>query len=241
MITHDVVSRADWVAARRALLVKEKELTRQRDELSRLRRALPWEAVEKDYAFEGPDGTRTLSELSEGRSQLVVYHMMSAGPRGETPCSNCSFWVDGFSGVVPHLNDRDVTLVVVSRAAASLLQAHAKRMGWTFPVLSSASTDFNFDYHVSFTPEQLESGRAEYNYTEYGWRMPDAPGVSVFARGPDGGVFHTYSCYARGLDTLNTAFQYLDLVPKGRNEDGLPFPLDWVRYHDEYQHAARAS
>jgi predicted dithiol-disulfide oxidoreductase (DUF899 family) len=241
MNTHDVVSSEEWVTARRALLVKEKELTRLRDQLSRQRRELPWEAVEKEYVFDGPDGARTLPELFDGRSQLVVYHMMAVGPRGESPCSNCSFWADSFSGIIPHLNDRDVTLVVISRAPAATLQAHGKRMGWTFPLPSSASSDFNFDYHVSFTPEQLESGPVEYNYAPYRWRMPDAPGVSVFARGADGRVYHTYSCHARGLDTLNDAFQYLDLVPKGRNEEGLAFSLDWVRYHDEYPHLVGAS
>lgn len=235
MMTHDVVPSEKWIAARKTLLAKEKELTRMRDQLSQLRRELPWEAVEKEYRFDGPNGTQTLSELFEGRSQLIVYHMMAVGPTGETPCRHCSFWADSFSGLIPHLNDRDVTLVVISRASLSELQPFAQRMGWTFPLLSSANTDFNFDFDVAFRPEELETGEALYNYAPYEWSMPETPGVSVFAKGPDGTVFHTYSCYSRGLDTLNNAFQYLDLVPKGRNEDGLEYSLAWVRYHDEYE------
>jgi predicted dithiol-disulfide oxidoreductase (DUF899 family) len=234
MTTRDVVSSPEWIEARKTLLAKEKELTRMRDQLSQLRRELPWELVEKDYAFDGPNGTQTLSELFEGRSQLIVYHMMSVGPAGETPCRLCSFWADSFNGITPHLNDRDLTFAVISRASLAELQQFAQRMGWTFPLLSSANTDFSFDLGVAFRPEELENGEATYNYGTYEFPLPDAPGVSVFAKTPDGKVFHTYSCYARGLDTLNNAFQYLDLVPKGRNEDGLDFSLSWVRYHDEY-------
>jgi len=233
MKSNEVVSHEEWVSARKALLVKEKELTHQRDQLSQLRRELPWEAVEKDYSFEGPDGPVTLSELFEGRDQLIVYHMMAVGISGETPCRLCSFWADSFNGITPHLNDRDVTLVVVSRAPLSELKKHAKRAGWTFPMVSSAETDFNLDYHVWFRPEDIENGTIDYNYGDQ-HPLPDAPGVSVFAKGPDGKAFHTYSTYGRGIDTLNEAFQYLDLVPKGRNEEGLDFSLAWVRYSDEY-------
>jgi predicted dithiol-disulfide oxidoreductase (DUF899 family) len=233
MKSNEVVSHEEWVSARKALLVKEKELTHQRDQLSQLRRELPWEPAEKDYSFEGPDGAVTLSELFEGRDQLIVYHMMAVGISGETPCRLCSFWADSFNGITPHLNDRDVTLVVASRAPLSELKKHAKRAGWTFPMVSSAETDFNLDYHVWFRPEDIENGTIDYNYGDQ-HPLPDAPGVSVFAKGPDGKAFHTYSTYGRGIDTLNDAFQYLDLVPKGRNEEGLDFSLAWVRYSDEY-------
>lgn len=236
MIPNAVVSRDEWVAARKELLTQEKALTRERDRLSQLRRELPWEVVEKEYVFDTPDGRRSLSDLFEGRSQLVVYHMMAKGPLG-SPCPVCSFWADSFTGIIPHLNDRDVTLVVISRAPLELLQAHKRRMGWPVLMASSESSDFNADYGVYFTEEQLQ-GEVEYNYARGKWPLQHLPGVSVFARGDDGQVFHTYSTYARGLDALNNTYQYLDLVPKGRNEDGLPAPVAWIRYHDEYQQRA---
>jgi predicted dithiol-disulfide oxidoreductase (DUF899 family) len=231
--TNEVVSHEAWVSARKVLLIKEKELTRQRDQLSRLRRELPWEAVEKDYIFEGSNGAVTLAELFDGREQLIVYHMMAVGGSGEKPCRLCSFWADSFNGITPHLNDRDVALVVISRAPLAELQERANRARWTFPLVSSADSDFNFDYNVSFRPEDIESKAMNYNYGDQ-FPLPNAPGVSVFAKGSDGTLFHTYSTYGRGIDTLNDAFQYLDLVPKGRNEDGLDYPLAWVRYSDEY-------
>jgi predicted dithiol-disulfide oxidoreductase (DUF899 family) len=233
MKSNDVVSHEEWVSARKKLLVREKEMTRQRDQLSQLRRELPWEAVERDYVFEGPNGPATLAELFDGRDQLIVYHMMAVGVGGETPCRICSFWADSFNGITPHLNDRDVTLVVVSRAPLTELQKRAKQAGWTFPMISSEKTDFNLDYHVGFRPEDIENGTTDYNYGDQ-FQLPDAPGVSVFAKGSGDKVFHTYSTYGRGIDTLNDAYQYLDLVPKGRNEDGLAFPVEWVRYSDEY-------
>jgi predicted dithiol-disulfide oxidoreductase (DUF899 family) len=240
MKTNDIVSHEKWVSARKALLVKEKKLTRERDTLSKLRRELPWEAVGNDYVFDGPNGKVTLAELFDGNDQLIVYHMMGVGVGGETPCRLCSFWADSFNGITPHLSDRDVTLVVVSRAPFAELEKHARRARWTFPIASSAKNDFNFDYHVSFHSEDIENGTMDYNYGDQ-FPNDDAPGVSVFAKGPDGTVFHTYSTYGRGIDTLNDAFQYLDLVPKGRNEEGLGFSLQWVRYSDEYGTRAASS
>lgn len=236
MIPHAVVSRDEWVAARKELLVQEKALTRERDRLSRLRRELPWEAVEKEYVFDTVDGGKSLSDLFEGRSQLIVYHMMAKGPLG-SPCPVCSFWADSFSGIGPHLNDRDVTLVVISRAPLELLEAHKRRLRWPFQMVSSADSEFNSDYGVYFTEEQIQ-GEVEYNYARQAGRLQHVPGVSVFARGDGGRVFHTYSTYSRGLDALNNAYQYLDLVPKGRNEEGMPVPVAWIRYHDEYAQAA---
>ena len=228
---HRVVSREEWVAARTALLAEEKEFTRRRDELSRRRRGLPWERVDKAYTFDAPSGRVSLADLFDKRSQLVVYHFMfnPAGPEG---CKHCSFWADNFNGVVVHLNHRDVTLVGVSRAPLAKLEAFKKRMGWSFPWVSSGDGDFNYDFHVSFRPAELQSG-AVYNYVR-GEVMPDREGISVFYNDPQGTIYHTYSTYARGIDLMNTAYNYLDLVPKGRDEAGLPNPQAWVRYHDRY-------
>ena len=227
---HPVVSPEEWLAARRALLAKEKEFTRLRDELGRQRRELPWEEVVKPYAFTGPEGRETLAQLFEGRSQLVIYHFMFA-PGARAGCAHCSFWADSFDPNVIHLAHHDVTLVAVSRAPYEQLAAYRRRMGWRFKWVSSADSDFNFDHQASFTPEQVASGRAMYNYTLQNPGGPDREGVSVFHQ--DGGrIFHTYSAYARGIDMLNAAYHYLDLTPKGRNEEGrVQF---WVRRHDEY-------
>ena len=233
MQPHKIVSRDEWRAARLALLAEEKELTRRRDRLNEARRALPWERVDKDYAFDGPDGTQSLAELFDGRSQLVVYHFMFA-PEADVPCKSCSFWADNFNGIVAHLNQRDVTFVAVSRAPLAKLRAFAKRLGWTFKWLSSGGSDFNYDFNVSFRPDDLAGGTAVYNYGPTGMRMADLPGISVFFKDDSGAVFHTYSCYARGLDMMNTAYHYLDLVPKGRDEDGLSFSMAWVNFRDRY-------
>jgi predicted dithiol-disulfide oxidoreductase (DUF899 family) len=233
MTSHQVVSHEEWTEARKALLAREKEFTRLRDELSRARRDLPRERVEKDYVFEGPNGRETLADLFDDRSQLVVYHFMF-GPDWEKPCESCSFWADNFNGIIPHLNQRDVTFVAISRAPLEKLQARAKRMGWTFKWVSSLGNDFNFDYGVSFTPEQVASGEIPYNYGKHKAHGSEMPGISVFFKDEAGRIFHTYSCFARGLDMLNTAYHYLDLVPKGRDEDGLPFTMNWVRLRDEY-------
>jgi predicted dithiol-disulfide oxidoreductase (DUF899 family) len=233
MESHRVVSRNQWTEARKALLAKEKEFTRLRDQLSRERRELPWVRVDKEYAFEGASGKKTLTELFEGRGQLIVYHFMF-DPSWEEGCPSCSFWADNFSGIIVHLNQRDVSLVAISRAPFAQLAVFQKRMGWSFEWVSSFGTDFNTDYHVSSTPEQLAQGEVLYNYAPRKTSMSELPGISVFCKAPDGTIFHTYSCYARGLDMLNVAYHYLDLVPKGRDEEGLSRPMAWVRYHDAY-------
>ena len=230
---HPVVSREEWLAARIAFLAKEKEFTRLRDELGRQRRALPWVKVDKPYVFDGPAGKETLADLFGKRSQLVVYHFMFS-PDWDAGCKSCSFWADNFNGIGVHLAARDVSMVAISHAPLAKLAAFQKRMGWGFKWLSSFGSDFNFDYGVSFTPEMLRGEGAPYNYTKRETRQTELPGVSVFAKTPDG-VFHTYSTYTRGIDLLNAAYNYLDLVPKGRDEDALDFTQAWVRYHDAYE------
>jgi predicted dithiol-disulfide oxidoreductase (DUF899 family) len=229
-----VTSPAQWVAARRALLTKEKEFTRLRDEISRQRRELPWERVEKRYVFEGPSGKETLADLFEGRSQLVVYHFMF-GPDWVEGCQSCSLLADHFDGSVPHLNARDVTFVVISRAPLSQIEAFKKRMGWKFKWVSSYRTDFNFDYQAAFTKEEKAKGEVYYNYTMQNFPPDEAPGVSVFYKDEAGEVFHTYSTYGRGLDILVGAYNFLDMAPKGRDEEGLAFSMAWVRHHDKYE------
>ena len=228
---HRVVSHDEWLAARAAFLAKEKEFSRLRDELSRERRELPWEAVTGNYSFEGPTGKQTLAELFDGRSQLVVYHFMFH-PDWDAGCKHCSFWADNFDRIVVHLNHRDVTMIAVSRAPYAKLAAYRQRMGWSFKWVSSLESDFNFDYGVSFTPEELESKQAFYNFAVQNPGHPEREGASVFYRDSDGKIFHTYSTYARGIDMVNTAYHYLDLVPKGRDEGGRN--QFWVRRHDEY-------
>jgi predicted dithiol-disulfide oxidoreductase (DUF899 family) len=225
-------TREKWLAQRLELLAQEKELNRRRDELAAARRRLPWVPVERDYRFEGADGTRTLAELFDGCSQLAVYHFMF-GPDWEEGCPSCSFWADNYDGVTTHLAHRDVRLVAVSRAPYATLAAYRDRMGWSFPWYSSDDNGFNVGFHVSFTAEQQERG-AEYNYAPSPNPPEEAPGLSVFASDGSGAVFHTYSTYARGLDPFNTAYQLLDLVPKGRDEDGLPWSMAWLRRHDAY-------
>ena len=232
MTEHEVVQHDEWIEARKALLAKEKEFTRRRDELSRQRRELPWEAVDKEYVFDGPDGKQTLAELFDGRSQLVVYHFMF-GPDDEVGCAHCSFWADSFDTNVVHLNARDVTFVAVSRAPLAKLVPYKERLGWSFKWVSSSETDFNFDYAVSFTPEQQASG-AFYNYRTEPVNGSEREGVSVFYKDESGSVFHTYSTHARGIDLLNAAYNYLDLVPKGRDEEARQVQY-WVRRRDEYE------
>jgi len=234
MAEHITVSHEEWLAARRKLLEEEKALTRQRDALARRRREMPWEQVEKDHQFEGPQGRRSLADLFDGRSQLIVYHFM-LGPDWEAGCKSCSFWADNFNGIDIHLAHRDVTLAAISRAPYPKIAAFKQRMGWSFAWYSSFGDDFNYDFKVSFEPADLKSGDVEYNFETRKLRMDEMPGVSVFARNEAGEIFHTYSCYARGLDTLNGAYQLLDLTPKGRDEDGLPFSMSWVRHHDRYE------
>jgi predicted dithiol-disulfide oxidoreductase (DUF899 family) len=232
MSEHQVVNADEWFVARKELLAREKEFTRLRDELSRRRRELPWEPVEKEYVFEGADGRRMLSELFDGRSQLVVYHFMFA-PDWDEGCKSCSFWADNFDPNVVHLKARDVTLVAVSRAPYRKLAAYRDRMGWTFPWFSSSGSDFNADFGVAFTAGEQERAGA-YNYGSLTPHGADREGASVFAKAADGRVFHTYSTYSRGIDLLNAAYNYLDLVPKGRGEDD-GRPQSWVRRHDEYK------
>ena len=229
MNKHDVVEHDEWIAARKALLEQEKEFTKLRDDLSRQRRELPWERVEKEYEFEGPDGKESLADIFDARSQLVVYHFMF-GPDDDVGCKSCSFWADNFNPNVVHLQARDVTLGAVSRARYDKLAAYRKRMGWSFKWLSSAGSDFNFDYGVSFTPE--DESRPVYNYGSLSPNMSEREGMSVFLKDDGGNVFHTYSSHARGIDLLNAAYNYLDLVPKGRDEDGRG--QYWVRRRDEY-------
>ena len=231
---HKVVSSEEWLAARKAFLAKEKEFTRLRDELSRQRRELPWVRIDKTYVFDGPDGKESLSDLFAGRGQLLVYHFMF-GPDWKEGCPSCSFWADNYNGIVAHLEHRDVSLVAISRAPLERLDAYKKRMGWSFKWVSSLGNDFNRDFAVSFTPEDLKQGGNNYNFATTRFSGEEAPGASVFVRGDDGGIYRSYSCYARGLDMLNGAYHLLDLVPKGRDEQGLPYPMAWVRRHDKYE------
>jgi len=231
--THPVVSRAAWLEARRQLLAREKAFTRERDQLSAERRALPWVRVEKDYVFDTPRGKQTLAELFDGCSQLIVYHLMF-GPDWQDPCKSCSFWADNFNGISVHLRHRDVTLIAISSAPLDRLEAFKRRMDWTFAWVSSDGSDFNHDYHVTFALDELAAGEITYNYAPMKTSMTELPGISVFYRGASGAVFHTYSCYARGLDMMNGAYHYLDLVPKGRDEEGMRPHMQWVRLHDSY-------
>lgn len=230
-----IVSPDEWLVARKQHLAKEKELTRLRDELSRERRELPWVRVEKNYLFEGPKGKETLSDLFDNRSQLVVYHFMFK-PGWEEGCRSCSFLADHIDGAIVHLAHRDVTMIAISRAPYPQIERFKQRMGWRFKWVSSYETDFNTDHHVSFTKDDIARGNINYNYQE----RPDpeaegeAPGASVFCKDQSGAIYHTYSAYARGLDILVGTYNYLDLVPKGRDEDGFAFTMAWVRHHDRY-------
>jgi predicted dithiol-disulfide oxidoreductase (DUF899 family) len=228
---HAVVSHEKWLTARTSFLAKEKDLTMLRDELSRQRRELPWELVDKNYIFDGPNGKQSLTELFDGRSQLIVYHFMY-DPSWDAGCPHCSFWADNFNGIIMHLNHRDVTMIAVSHATYGKLAAYEKRMGWNFKWVSSFGTDFNFDYHVSFTPEEVANKKAFYNYATQDPGGTEHAGYSAFYKDSTGTVFHTYSAYSRGIDIVNTAYNYLDLAPKGRDEGSRN--QYWVRRHDEY-------
>jgi predicted dithiol-disulfide oxidoreductase (DUF899 family) len=230
---HEVVSPKEWIAGRKELLRKEKEFTKLRDELSQQRREMPWERVEKQYVFDGPNGKETFADLFDGRSQLIVYHFMF-GPGWEQGCPSCSFLADHFDGSLVHLANRDVTLVVVSRAPLAQIEAFKNRMGWRFQWVSSFGNDFNRDYHVSFAKEEMAKGKVSYNYDMVEFPSEEGPGASVFYKNDAADIFHTYSAYARGLDILVGAYNFLDLVPKGRDEEGLAFSMSWVRHHDRY-------
>jgi predicted dithiol-disulfide oxidoreductase (DUF899 family) len=228
---HPVSTREAWIAARRELLAEEKQFTAQREQLSARRRALPWLRLTQRYDFQGPKGPCTLSDLFGERSQLVVYHLMFA-PEWDAACTSCSFWADNFERNVVHLAHRDVSFAAISRAPVAKLGAYAARMRWSFPWVSSGESSFNFDFGVSFSEAQLRSQELLYNYGTIKPRRSDLPGISVFYKDADGSIFHTYSCYSRGIDMMNTAYHYLDLVPNGRDEaDGI---MHWLRRHDEY-------
>jgi predicted dithiol-disulfide oxidoreductase (DUF899 family) len=237
-VDHKMVSHQDWVQARRALLVREKEFTHAREAMAEKLRELPWERVEKEYVFEGENGKVTLSDLFAGRSQLIVYHFMF-GPEWTEGCPGCSFTADHIDGPNQHLSHHDVTLLCVSHAPYSNLAAYKKRMGWHFPWVSSQDSDFNYDYGVSFTKEQLDKSELPYNYTlitEKRYQSEELPGLSVFCKDPSGAIFHTYSTYARGLDSIIGANHFLDLTPKGRNERGPDGKMGgWVKRHDQYE------
>ena len=230
--TAKIVPPAEWLAARKELLDKEKEFTRLRDELSRQRRQMPWEKVEKQYVFDGPAGKETLADLFDGRNQLIIYHFMF-GPGWKEGCPSCSFLADGFDSAALHMAQRDTTLTVVSRATLPEIEGFKKRMGWRFKWLSSFGSDFNYDYQVSVAKDEQVDGKVYYNYSLTNFPSEERPGASVFYN-KDGEIFHTYSAYARGLDTMLNAYNFLDLTPKGRDEAGLPYPMAWVRHHDRY-------
>ena len=229
MTKPEIVSREQWLSARKALLAEEKELVRQRDALAAKRRALPMVRVDKPYVFEGPEGKLSLRDLFGGRSQMIIYHFM-LGPDAEVGCKSCSLLADTFDGASRHLPARDISFVVVSRAQLPNIQRFQNRMGWTFRWLSSFESDFNFDYGVSFREGDTE---ATYNYAPSTFGPGEAPGLSVFLRDGDD-VFHTYSTYARGLDPLIATYSFIDLTPLGRNEQDLPYGMAWVRHHDSY-------
>jgi predicted dithiol-disulfide oxidoreductase (DUF899 family) len=232
---HKVVAHEAWVAARKELLRKEKEFTKLRDRLNQARRDLPWEKVEKQYTFDGPDGKETLAQLFAGKSQLLVWHFMF-GPDWKDGCSHCSFWADTFNANIVHLRQRDTTMIAISRAPLSKIEPFRKRMGWAFKWVSSAETDFNFDYQASARPEELKAGEVLYNYEVIKPFSDQLHGASAFYKDETGDVYHTYSTYARGVDMLNGAYQYLDLTAKGRDEDWSgKDPSGWVRHHDRYE------
>jgi predicted dithiol-disulfide oxidoreductase (DUF899 family) len=234
---HQIASQEAWIEARRALLLKEKELTRLRDQLSAERRELPWVRIDKKYAFEGPNGTEGLADLFAGRSQLVIKHFM-LGPGWKDTCVGCSFESDHIDGVVVHLEHHDVSYVAVSRAPYPEIAAVQQRMGWRFKWLSSFGGDFNYDFNVSFTPEQIAAGKATYNYRAGATPMEEMSGRSVFYKDETGAVFHTYSSFARGGEVMLSTYALLDMTPKGRNEKSNL--ADWVKLHDRYEPAAES-
>ena len=232
---HRVVSKKEWITSREALLVKEKKFTRLHDELNRQRRELPWVKLEKEYVFDGPTGKVTLADLFCRKSQLIVYHFMF-GPGWKEGCAHCSFWTDHYDAAALHLPARDTNLVLISHAPWKVIAPFKKRMGWRLQWLSSFGTDFNFDLHVSFTPQQIKSGVLPYNYTKFKMKIDELQGVSAFYQDKKGDIYHTYSSYARGIDLLNTTYNLLDLTAKGRDENP-DATQDWVRYHDKYKGA----
>lgn len=234
MTPTNISSRQDWLVARKELLAREKRHTREQDAIAAARRALPWVRVDKTYVFDAEAGKMTLADLFGGRPQLVVYHFMF-GPDWQEGCKSCSFWADSFNGLEPHLNDRDIAFVAISRAPLSMLAPFKKRMAWRFDWVSSYPNDFNADFHVSFGSDHRPENPVTYNFQDNTfYPMDEAHGISVFARGDDGSIFHTYSTYGRGLDAANAAYSYIDMTPKGRNEPAQGNPMAWVRHHDKY-------
>jgi predicted dithiol-disulfide oxidoreductase (DUF899 family) len=231
--SHPVVSPSEWLAARRRLLEQEKDFTRRRDELAARRRELPWTRVEKPYRFVARNGPQSLGDLFGPCSQLIVYHFMF-DPTWTEGCKSCSFLADHYAPAVVHLRHRDVSLVTVSRAPLEKLLAFQRRMGWSFDWVSSSETDFNHDFQVTFTPQELAAGTASYNYGSQPFPVAEAPGLSVFYKDDAGEIYHTYSTYARGLDMFITAYHLLDVVPRGRDEADLKYGMEWVRHHDRY-------
>ena len=234
---HSIVSPSEWLAARKELLVEEKRLTRQMDAVSARRRALPWVKMEKNYQFDSQQGRVSLADLFGCKSQLVIQHFM-LGPDWGEGCQSCSFMADHTDGMLPHLAARDVTMMAVSRAPLAEIEAFKKRMSWQFPWASSHGSDFNHDFHVSFTEKEVESGKVDYNYTKQEFPKTEAPGLSVFHKTANGYIFHTYSVYGRGVELMMGAYRILDLTPKGRDEEDLDWPQMWVRYHDSYETGA---
>jgi predicted dithiol-disulfide oxidoreductase (DUF899 family) len=236
---HRIVSRDEWLAERKKLLVREKELTRLSDRIAGERRDLPWVRIDQDYAFEAPEGRRTLADLFEGRRQLLVQHFMLA-PGWEQGCPSCSYMADHTDGMNVHLENRDVTMVAVSRAPLAEIERFRKRMGWRFRWVSSFGSDFNYDFGVSYTPEQVARGDIGYNYGTSPHCHEELPGISVFYKDDTGGVFHTYSTYGRGVEVMMGTYDMLDLVPNGRGERDVDHKMEWVRHHDRYAPAPEA-
>ncbi len=237
MTNHRIVSKDEWIAARRQLLAREKTLTHLRDEVARERRALPWVRIEKNYVFDTHAGRRSLAELFEGRSQLLVQHFM-LGPGWKEGCPSCSYMADHTDGMNVHLAHRDITFVAVSRATLPEIERFKTRMGWRFTWVSSNGTDFNYDFGVSFTPEEVAKGKVDYNYGAWPYPHEELPGISVFYKDDAGEVFHTYSTYGRGVEVMMGAYNMMDLTAKGRDEEDLPHTMAWVRHHDRYEPAA---
>ncbi|HEY0817196.1 MAG TPA: thioredoxin family protein [Rhizobacter sp.] len=233
-LQHPIVTRDRWVAERKALLAREKEMSRLSDQLARDRQKLPWVLVDKPYVFDTPTGKRTLADLFEGRRQLIVQHFMLA-PGWEEGCSGCSFMADHVDGALPHLAARDLSFVAVSRAPLAEIERFRSRMGWQFPWVSSFGSSFNYDFHVSFTEAERARGEVFYNYGMSAFPHEEAPGVSAFIRDDEGQVFHTYSTYGRGVELMMGAYELIDIAPKGRDEAGLSHGMDWVRHHDRYE------
>lgn len=234
-----VVSREEWLTARKKLLAREKRLIHESDAVAAERQQLPWVKVEKNYVFDAPGGKKSLADLFGSRSQLIVYHFMF-GPEWQEGCPSCSFMMDHTDPALVHLAQRDVSFAAVSRAPIAKIEAFKQRLGWKFNWVSSYANNFNYDFHVSFTPEQIAQGKVEYNYELTEFPSAEAPGLSVFYKDKDGSIFHTYSTYARGGEAGIGTYHYLDLVPKGRDEDDLPFTMAWVRHHDRYESGALA-